>query len=517
MVAMLTALAPGATASTRAGLPRVHVQQGLLQGTTQDGVNRFAGIPFAKPPTGDLRWKPPQPPASWQGTRSASSFGSYCPQTPGFLGGNEDCLYLNVYAPAGATKKNLPVMVWIHGGAYVLGTGQTYDPASLVTRGNAIVVTINYRLGLLGSLALPELDKEAGAAGSGGYSLLDQQAALRWVQQNIGQFGGDARKVTLFGESAGATYTCMNVASPSAAGLFSSAIAQSGCGIPGPSITQAKESGAKVAGKLGCTQGDAVSVACLRSKSTQEISDAADSALGGSVGVNNASIPAAGGGVLPHPLNDALQSGSYNRVPMIIGTNLNEGQLLAGLLGSAPTNQQEYLKALGSLSLTTGIPAEQIAAKYPLSDYAKPEDAVAKALGDSTFSCFSLRVDQLASARTPVFGYEFTDPNAPALVPILLPSGPTHGAELNSLFQMIGTGFFDTAQKQLSDTMIGYWTRFTATGRPQGPGAPEWPAFGGQNPQLQNLAPNAVKPVPAADFSRRHNCDFWNRTAPASS
>jgi para-nitrobenzyl esterase len=403
-------------------------------------------------------------------------------------------------------------MVWIHGGAFVAGSGSTYDPTPLVTGGDAVVVTINYRLGLLGALALPGLDPEAGAAGSGAYSLLDQQAALRWVQRNIKAFGGDSGRVTLFGESAGATYTCLNMVSPSAAGLMDAAIAQSGCGLPAAPKPQAERFGTALAGQLGCVTGGAADLACLRSKSPAEVNAAATTVGGGAAALQRASIPAVGGGALPLTFQDALRAGKFNRVPMIQGSNQQEGRgfVYTGAYGPVPQTEQEYLRSLGTVLGQSGRTPEQIAAEYPFSAYPSGAEALSAALGDSSFSCRALWVDGLAAGRTPVYAYEFTDPNAPSLIPTVSP-GPTHAAELAYLFAMPGTALLSPAQRTLSDQMIDYWTGFAARGNPNRSGSPVWPGHAEGN-RLQNLAPGAVAPVTIASVHNDHHCDFWEPT-----
>ncbi|MEV0710132.1 carboxylesterase/lipase family protein [Nocardia aurea] len=467
---------------------------------------RFAGVPYAAPPVGDLRWRAPRAPQKWEGVRDALDFGDSCTQFPTLVGGREDCLYLNVYAPARPRHEKLPVLVWVHGGSYVLGSAATYDPAAFVRGGEAIVVSFNYRMGVLGALALPELDDEE-ATGSGAYTLLDQQAALRWVQHNIDSFGGDSDRVMLFGQSSGAGYTCMNLASPSAAGLFHTAVTQSGCAQPSPSLPQARDAAVRIADRLGCAAA-AISPPCLRAKTPAELNDAASAVLGGFQNLVQTLQPPYGTKVYPSPVAHALSGGAYNKVPLIVGSNRREGQLLAGTgLFGFPIGRQQYLDSIRTT--ITYLPPETVAEQYPLAAYPQPLEALAAIVGDSGFACPALAI-QSAASRSQVYGYTFTDPDAPGVVPIVLPPVPTHGSELSYLFELPATAVLSPAQRNLSDTMIDYWIRFAATGVPDGVGLPHWPAFDAPDAAIQNLSPGAVGPTPATDFAAEHHCDFWN-------
>jgi para-nitrobenzyl esterase len=247
------------------------------QGTTANGVTTFLGIRYAAAPTAALRFAQPTPPVAVSGTIDATQFGSACPQTAspfGIASTDEDCLFLNVYVPGSVSSgSNLPVMVFYHGGSFVFGAGSFFDPTQLAIQGNTIVVTINYRLGILGYLAAAALDAQSQTGSSGNYGLGDQQFALKWVQQNIGAFGGSPHKVTNFGESAGGFSVCANIVSPAAAGLFQRAITESGpCADPLPTKTTAESEGASIVSALGCNESStAATVACLRGLSVETI------------------------------------------------------------------------------------------------------------------------------------------------------------------------------------------------------------------------------------------------------
>src|SRR5215469_5765140 len=313
----------------------VATADGPVCGTVVNGVSEWLGIPYAAPPVGSLRWQPPQPPAPWSATMDATAFGSECAQQfPGFpSGGSENCLFINVWAPSGAngsaSRPGLPVMVHIHGGGFVVGSGQE-DDTLLATAGREVIVSMNYRLGIFGFLADPALGPH-----SGDYGLQDQQAALRWVQQNIAAFGGDPHNVTIFGESAGGSSVCDQIASPAAAGLFQRAISTSGeynsllgsptsletqdCKSSLPTQAQANAAGAGFAASVGCGPGTADVAACLRSVSTAQAETVAG--VGYQAGGQGTVAPTINDSTLPMSLRQALRTGHVNRVPVIAGTD----------------------------------------------------------------------------------------------------------------------------------------------------------------------------------------------------
>ncbi|MGH3276066.1 MAG: carboxylesterase family protein [Streptosporangiaceae bacterium] len=313
-----TTLASIAPAGASAAIPAaghlvVATHSGVVRGKSVSGMHEFLGIPYAAPPTGRLRWHAPEPPASWRGVRNAISFGAHCAQSPGPFGQastSENCLFLNVFTKPGGNPAGRPVMVWIHGGALVTGESDDYNPASLVNDG-VTVVTINYRLGALGFLANSALASAGGAAGN--YGLMDQQAALRWVQANIARFGGDPRDVTVFGESAGGLSTLSQIVSKGAAGLFQRAIVESGSyNLTQTSLIEAETAGAGFAAKVGCgaQAGAAATAACLRAVPVTTI-------LANQVA--SGYTPDLDGKVLTQSIGTALQEGQFNRVPVVMG------------------------------------------------------------------------------------------------------------------------------------------------------------------------------------------------------
>src|SRR6185295_15863847 len=291
----------------------IKTADGPVVGPELRGVYRFLGIPYAKPPIGELRWRPPQPVAKWTGVRTATKFGPTCAQvtTLGPFAGppnsNEDCLYLNVFTSD--TKAKLPVLVWFHGGGYFDGASNDYDAAKLVTRGKLVVVTMNYRLNLFGFMAHPAIDAEGHAFGN--YGIMDMQAALKWVQRNIAAFGGDPGNVTLGGQSAGSTSTAAAMISPASAGLFHRAIFQSGGYSPFVPKSVAEDKGKKFAAAAGCTTGDIAK--CLRALPAAKIE-----ALAGSASEINPLItnPMVDGTVIPEQEIDLIQAGDFNKVPV---------------------------------------------------------------------------------------------------------------------------------------------------------------------------------------------------------
>jgi para-nitrobenzyl esterase len=513
LAAAATSVQAGAAAPVRAGAVGdplvVRTVDGVLSGAAAGSMDEYLGIPYAAPPVGSLRWEPPAPAAHWSGVRQATQFAPHCaqPATPfGIASTSEDCLYLNVYAPAGTSLRGgtLPVMVWIHGGSFVSGESDDFDPAPLVRRG-VIVVTLNYRLGALGFLADSALaDTPNGAAGN--YGLMDQQAALRWVQANIARFGGDRRDVTLFGQSAGGISVLSQLVSPEARGLFSRAIVESGTpDLVQASLAAAESRGQAFAAKAGCADSTAAATAaCLRALPVGTLLE--DQATSYDPNID--------GLVLPQSIESAVSTGRFNRVPVIDGTNRDEFSLFVALaeletgISVTAANYQEFIVGL------FGVPAQAaaaIAAQYPVADYPSPQLALTAAGTDGIFACTALTADQDLSKYVPTYAYEFSDENAPQrfLPPVDFPYGAAHTDELQYLFDLTAPipGTLTAAQQKLAAQMQGYWTDFAKFGLPEAVGQPLWPPFAGPAEPVLDL--DTPRPAVETGFAAEHQCAFW--------
>jgi para-nitrobenzyl esterase len=511
--AVVGAQAPAIASAT----PTIVTGSGPLTGITTAALNEYLGIPYAAPPVGALRWMPPKAFGHWPGTLQATHFGRECPQLDalGKPTGAENCLYLNVYTPQTITSA-LPVMVWIHGGGLTAGSGEDYAPGPLVVQGNVIVVTINYRLGLLGFFAQTALDAEGHLAGN--YGLMDQQFALKWVQQNIAAFGGDPTRVTMFGESAGGQSVYANLASPRAAGLFQRAIAESGSYASFTDYDQAiipladaetvgsafEESGAAFADAVRCPSQTS---ACLRKVPPPTLIKAQPFPM----------YPFVDGVVLPNTLGVAFATGAFNRVPVISGTNHDEYRLFVAAdyddLGNPLTNA-EYMTAVDTVWGSVLGPI--VLDEYPLPAN-PPADAASLALGasgtDGIFSCPARLADQSLSQYVTTYTYEFSDENAPlytGILPASFPLGAYHSAEIQYLMNILGIPApFTSDQTDLSEAMISYWTQFAATGDPNSADQPVWSPYNSATDEFQSFVP----PTPTVDstFATDHLCTtLWD-------
>jgi para-nitrobenzyl esterase len=509
-LAALTLTAAGATAAragtaTKDNVPVVTTSDGAARGTTAGTVSEFLGLPYAAPPTGNLRWRAPQPAAAWTGVRDATTFGPSCPQAPSPFAPpgqfSEDCLYLNVYTPAARSSfGGRPVLVWIHGGGLEQDGARDYDGTKLAADGT-VVVTINYRLGALGFLAHPALASH-GAAGN--YGLMDQQAALRWVQRNIARFGGDPGNVTIAGQSAGGLSVLAQMVSPGARGLFQRAIVQSGTfALNQRPLAVAEAAGEKFATAVGCAD---QSAACLRSAPVSDL-------------VANFGVEIPGvvdGAVLTQPIGTALARGQFARVPVINGITHDEELLFvdglkltvsqgtniplaAPLDGSETTYEADIAQALG----VSPARAAAIAAVYPLSaNPTRPDEVFGLAVSDASFACPALQVDRQTAARgVPTYAYQFNDDAAPGFGL----GQATHGAELPYLFDLPNSPVvLNAGQQALAARMRADWASFAASGNPSSRALP-WPSFNGS--RVLSLVP--LQSQVTTDFATAHHCSFW--------
>lgn len=481
----------------------VQTAAGTLRGLVASDHRLFAGIPYAAPPIGPLRWQPPAPATSWQGVRDATRTGPRCLQDPGGdpefgRQTDEDCLTLNVWTPpASRGGGQRPVMVWIHGGAFINGSGGIYDARWLANRGDMIVVTVNYRLGATGFLAHPAL----GSPGDvGNYGLADQQAALRWVRDNIADFGGDPGKVTLAGESAGGMSVCDHLVAPDSAGLFRAAILQSApCQAQLP-LPAAEKASLDYAAELGC--GEPRSAAqCLRAVPSGKLREPVWYYR---IGADKLSGPVTGTKRLPVDPMVATADGRAARVPVLIGTNRDEFTLFVALqyLRHGEYSTESYPQLLAE---TFGADAAAVEAHYPLQRYGGVPLAYSAAVTDGVFACPSDRMAEAMARTESVYAYEFNDRDAPAPDPMRtlpFPVGASHSLELRYLFDVGGAPPLNPAQQVLSDQMIDYWAHFVRTGDPGG----QWPAFGADKKRL-SFQPGASTVV--TDYDKSHQCAFW--------
>jgi carboxylesterase type B len=500
LVTALALLGVGAPASAGTRDPLVRTGNGLARGITADGTDKFLGLPYARPPVGNLRWQPPDPPTDWSGIRPATAYGNPCPATASTNGPraeNEDCLYLNVFRPAGTrSDRKLPVYFWIHGGGLTNGSGSQHDGSLLATRNNIVVVSINYRLGVLGYLVHPALRGADGSAGN--YGLYDQQAALRWVQRNIGAFGGDPGRVTIGGFS-----VCANLVAPGSRGLFHRAIIQSGACISQP-VAQAETTGVSIAAAHGCAD-----AACLRALPVGALID----------GPGFASfvhgVPA-----LPQSPTDAVEAGRFQRVPLIVGSNRDEGRTF--LIGNIGMTQEHYVAFVRG---TFPDRADAVLARYPWpadADRFTPAYLTAAIFTDAGLiaglgGCPTLRLIETFAEHTRTYAYRFDHRTGPGLrpEPAGYQWGAGHAAELAYLWPSFDNGTpiaptFDAAERRLSADMVHYWGSFVRDGRPRAPFAAPWPAFNDTGLVMSLRAGGRSTPVPVARMAAEHNCDLWN-------
>lgn len=467
----------------------VKVDSGLVAGSGTT-VRSYKGIPYAAPPVGDLRWKPPQPAKPWKGIRVANSYPMPCPQmqiAPGPQP-SEDCLGLNVWTPARSPHEKLPVMVWIHGGGFQLGaSSQTvYDGEPLAFQG-VVLVSLNYRLGVFGFLAHPALSKESPHGVSGNYGLLDMIAALEWVKRNIGAFGGDSDNVTIFGESAGGTAVCLLMVTPQSKGLFQKVISESAAWMNGP-ISHLKESwyGRVPMERFGEKLG--TDIASLRSKSAAEIAKliGPPDMSGTASERGEAYMPVVDGWVLPDDPARLFASGNFHHVALIAGTNADEGTLMGGPpVRSLDAFQKWAAKQYKSQSV-------QMLAVYPAATDADAYNAAARASGDSLFLQGTRYVLRANAKRDPkTFQYHFTRVSG---IGRRIKWGAYHGSEIPYVFETLPDSAYGTVptvfgdfsaqadsyngqDAKLSKAMSAAWVRFAKTGDPNGPGLVTWPAF----------------------------------------
>lgn len=481
-----------------------------MTGAVTDTISTFLGIRYAAPPVGDLRWKPPLPPAPWTTPRDATTFGTMCPQGAST---DEDCLFLNVYVPTQALKRarasRYPVMVWMHGGAYFLGAGSQFDPTKMVANG-VIVVTINYRLGALGFMAHPALSAESSYGGSGNYGTMDQQLALRWVQRNIAAFGGSPNRVTIFGESAGGNSVLAHLVSPTAKGLFRRVISQSGTSEQRlPTLTQAEATGRRFASAVGCPEQTA---ACLRAVPAATLV-AQQGVLGSPALLGIAATPNIDGRVLPQSIDTALSTGDFNRVPVINGSNHDEMRVYIALYVTLPLGPitPSLLPGLTSAFFAANTPA--VLAAYPPSDFPSPDLNYTALLTDYIFACSAFEADRAMARYVKTYAYEFADENAFTLgfPAVDYPYGASHGFELPYLFDYAGyLPMFSAEQQELSDRMIRAWTNFARHGKPGGGWNPLKRSGEGS---FASLVPPQPVHKAAADFDADHRCAFWQSLA----
>lgn len=483
---VLPAFAIFAAVSTAALPDSIKLDAGLVSGLAAGdakAVRVFKGIPFAAPPAGDLRWKPPQPVKPWEGVRACTEFGPWCPQPTPIVGGappkqDEDCLYLNVWTAATSAGDKRPVMFWIHGGGCTTGSGGSpfYNGEHLARQG-VVVVTINYRLGPFGYIAHPLLSKESPQGVSGNYGHLDQIAALQWVRKNIAAFGGDPGCVTIFGESAGAMSVCRLMISPQAKGLFHRAIAQSG-GAHGRNrplrekrglMVPMETEGERIAQKLGCDKTENP-LAALRAKSADELLTASVPAQG-LYGKGLKFGPVVDGWTIPEDPGEMFEAGKQHDVPFMAGSNADEGTLFI--------SQMPVKRALGYKLAVRGVFGKHADEAMKLLPCAGDDDVKAAFSRLTTVSAFVGPARSLVRAteekKSPAFLYHFTRV-PPAMKQRGL--GATHAAEIPYVFGLTRPApAQDEKDRELSRVMSACWVRFAKTGDPNGDGLPKWPRY----------------------------------------
>jgi len=534
----------GTGGSDRARGLVVETRKGSVEGFEHDGVYSYRGIPYAAPPIAELRWKPPSDLAPWTDTLIVREKPSICPQVafaglpvPGFSP-DEDCLYLNVDTPTRGSE--LPVMVWIHGGGFTLGEGLQTDGGTagdrIARQTGTVVVSMNYRLGQLGFLAHSDLSAESSEHASGNYGLLDQVAALQWVRGNIEAFGGDPDNVTIFGESAGAFSVCSHLASAKSAGLFARAILQSGsCERPWPTLAAAEAQGDDFAAALGCgSEQDALG--CMRTKSAEEV--LAVLPPGPNFGFNASEEPSGvwgpvlDGAFFTQQPSDAFISGDFNRVPTILGFNREEARLFIWLgeivVPPLDVSAENYEAQIARLVGGDAELATRAALEYPLEDYSEPAVALAAVATDTIFRCPGKAEAAKLAAFTTTYLYQFEYQDGHSQLEVALPFigadlpsydlGAFHSAEIPYVFgydpvlEINFADFSTTLQEWQPATddeafwleVLGYFSRFAATGEPSATGGLQWPAYDAVADQHLILDTTVSIGSNAAD-----KCEFW--------
>jgi len=483
-VGALLMIAPPADAQ----IDRAEVTGGKVSGEVAHGIASFKGIPFALPPTGHNRWRSPQPVAPWTGVKSATAFAPACMQDTSFaaaLGApravSEDCLYLNVWTPAKTPRERLPVMVWIYGGAFVLGgtNWPLYDGTHLAEKG-VVLVSVAYRVGPFGFLAHPRLSQESGH-GSGNYGLEDQIAGLKWVRDNVARFGGDPHRVTVFGESAGGIAVSMLAASPQAKGLYQRAISESGGSLAPPhagagqgvqTLQFAEKTGDAFLAALGVHD-----INAARGLPAEKILAGARRAGGGGF------WPTLDGYVIVGDEYELYQAGRFNDTPVLIGTNSDEGAMFTGPRVTPADYEKQIRGAYGEQ-------ADLILAANPHATDVEAHTAAKNNFRDSVFAWSTWRWASLQSQRKgtgKAYLYYF-DHRAAAS-----PDGASHGTEIPFVFgnPVAGAPPPTEAEKALSELMSSYWVNFAKNGDPNGRGLPPWPAFSDANPQVMHFDDNS--------------------------
>ena len=479
----------------------VEASAGLLRGRRMGEGGVFQGVPYAAPPVGPLRWRSPEPARPWHGVRDALAFGPDLPQTPNARfrapRQDEDCLYLNIWTPAIRPAAALPVMVWLHGGGFTGGSGsdQRCDGARLASEG-AVVVTLNYRSGLFGFLAHPALSGESPAQVSGNYGLLDQLAALAWVRDNIAAFGGDPARVTAFGVSAGSASIALLLAAPQAGGLFHRAILHSpGAGRPLATLQQAEAAGLGLGADL----------AALRALPSQEVL-ARTAQLNPPVrGLTTPRVlrPIRDGWLLPEDERPAFQAGRMHAMPLIVGSNLDEG---SALTRAWPVDTLAAWRA--QVDSNFGPAAAEAAALYPADTDAQARAAVARMFADTQFNYGTRLLAQCMQRLEPRTWKYLFERRRPGQG-----DGPHHGEEVAHAFGNLAaapageTAAFDAVDEALSRTMRRAWVAFAATGDPNTQDGPRWEAY---RPADDNHLALADQVGPGAGW-RRDALDFLER------